>query len=171
MVFGSHQRHVHALLGRKMPGPQTARQHDGSGLDNPAIVKNDTIASAVRQPKIVDTDVLDNTCAAGAGAPGQGHGDIGRADGPIFWQPNPADDVRDIAQRELLGDLVRADLLGGHPEIASHGRSPAELFPASFVRREGDGARSSEAGGLPRLGLEALVQLERVLGQPGQVFG
>jgi hypothetical protein len=93
---------------------------------------------------------------------------IGRA---VVRQVDAADHVVDSRQRPLLAQLFAAEHLDTAAEGPGH-RGPAQqLFQTLFVGRNRDRPGAPEAGGLPGLRLEFLVEVTRVAGEVGEILG
>ena len=118
-----------------------------------------------------DGGVLEDRRAATARALGQSERGIDRVGTAVAGQPQGADQVVSAHERPAAARLGRRDDCDVDVEAARHRGQALELVHALRVAREAQAARPAEARGLTRFGLELLVEIAAVLGQPRQVLG
>ena len=142
--------------------PQAGAQRDGLAGDL-ALLGAHARDPAALDPKPGHGAVLDDPHALLAGALGQRLRDVGRVGLAVGRQERRADQVGGVHQRPEILRLAGREQVHLEPEAARGGRLAPDLDQAIGVAREAQAAVPLPAGGLPGLGLEALVQLDRML--------
>ena len=113
--------------------------------------------------------VLVDLGAGQLGALHVGAGDAARVDVPLDRVVQRADEVLRIHQREDSRRLVRRDQLQVHPEIAAAGLGHPQPVHPDLGVGEHQAARQVDRAVLAGDPLDLLVQLDRVLLEPGDV--
>ena len=101
--------------------------------------------------------------AAGARAPRHRLGDVGRLDVAVLGMADRADHALDVAERPELLDLGGRQELDLDPDGLGDAGVLMVLVHAVAVEREADVGALAQADVLPGLGLQALVERDRVL--------
>jgi hypothetical protein len=107
-------------------------------------------------------DALDDPDAELLGAAGQGHGEVDRVDPPIAGHIEAREQVVGLGQRELLGDLARADLVDLQALSALERGDPAVFVQSARVGGGLDEPDRLEPGGQAGLGLQPGVEIAAV---------
>ena len=110
-----------------------------------------------------DLGLLVDLGAVLAGALGQGHGDVDRRDMAVGRVPERADQAVHGGERPELLDLLDADQVALDADGLGRALVVAVLVHAVAVGRQAQVAGVVEAHGLAGLGLQLLVELDRVL--------
>ena len=169
-MLGGVQRHRDAGHAAHVARPH-ARAVDDDLAGHLAARRRHAGDATVLDPNAGDGDVLENGRAALARAPGQGERRVDRVGSAIAGQPQGADQIVRAHERPPASRLGRRDDLHVHVEAARHRGQALELVHALGVPRQAQAAGTPEAGGLACFGLEPLVEIAAVPGQPREVLG
>jgi hypothetical protein len=155
------ERHAHAGEGSHLPGP-LARAVDHRFAGDGAPVGAHRCHAAIVDVEALDAHAFVELRAVHARALGEGLGDVGRARLAVGRKKGGADEVRDVHQRPHGLRLGRGEEVHLHAEALRRGGEALELDPAVLVAGEPQATGHLPAGGEPRLGIEPLVEIDRV---------
>jgi len=167
-VLGGVQRHRDARHAPDLARPDPAQFTTNSQVTSPAAVF--TPATRPFSTRIAVTAVFSRIVAPPCRAPRASASVVsigwcvrrGAATGP---RPDRRAHERPAAPR-----LRGRDDLDVHVEAARHRGETLQLVHALPIPREAHAAGAAEAGGLPGLRLEPLVEIGAVLGEPGEIL-
>mmetsp|Transcript_60034 Transcript_60034/g.178721 ORF Transcript_60034/g.178721 Transcript_60034/m.178721 type:complete len:502 (-) Transcript_60034:34-1539(-) len=157
-------RHRHTGQRSELPSPHSRAVHHVLRTDSPLRGRHACHAASLPRDTggghpLADLD------ATHASALGEGHGSVHGVDPPIVRHVEAGQDILRVAEGEQLLDLARANLRDVHAELAVCRCDPPELLQAVGVGGHRYESARLEAGGLTRLGLQAGVELLRVLAE------
>ncbi len=162
------QRHAHPGKSADRLGPLPgAQRHHVAGDLAPS-------GAHARHPALLDAKagdgaVLDDAHAVLPCAAGERLGDVGRVRLAVGRQESGADQVGRVHQRPQILGLGGREQMHLEAEAARGGGLAPELDHAVGIAGKAQAAVALPARRLAGLGLEPLVQLDRVLEQPGDV--
>ena len=162
------ERHAHPRQPAERLRPLTGAQRHHLARDLALRGENARDPTALHS-KADDGAVLDDPHTLLAGAFGERLGDVGRVGLAIGRQERSPDDVRGVHERPEIAGLAGREQVHLEPEAARGGRLAPDLDQAVGIAGNTQAAVPLPAGSLSGLSLQAIVELDRIFQQLGDV--
>ena len=170
VVLAGMQGHVHPDRRRQLPGPHAGAQHHAVRVDI-AVLRGHAGYAAPCGTDGRDREVLKDARTGGAGAPGQGVGDVHGVGVAVGRNVDAAEHVRRVQHGNPGRDVRRRDHTHLQPEHLGHRGAAPQFLEALPVGGDGDGTAAPVAGGLAGFGLQAQVELAGIARERRHVDG
>ena len=163
-MLDRHEWHVDPDRRRQLARPLTGTENDDLAVDSTKRC-DDACYAAVDDVDALDRRLLDDRDARHSGALGECHRDVGGVRLTVGRQQSGADHVANLHHRPQFLRLASRQQMHLEPERGGGRGLPFDLLPAFGVACQAQPPIHLPTGGLPGLGLQSAVEIDRVAEQ------